>query len=99
MGMQAQLMQAMMQHLDNEPARGLPPVQVRDKRGEFMKGRPPVFTHASDPLEADNWLCAVEKQLNIAQCNDLENGQLQGAAQDWWESFQYGRPNDAPAIT
>ena len=26
MGIQAQLMQAMMQHLDNEPARGPPPV-------------------------------------------------------------------------
>ena len=104
MGMQAQLMQAMMQRLDNEPARVPPPVQVRDKRGEFMKGHPPVFTHASDPMEADDWLRAVEKQLNIAQCNDLENvlyasGQLQGAAQDWWDSFQYGRPNNAPAIT
>ena len=92
LGMQAQLMQAMMQRLDNEHARGPPPVQVRDKRGEFMKGRPPVFTHASDPMEADDWLRAVEKQLNIAQCNDLEkvlyaSGQLQGAAQDWWESF------------
>ena len=57
-----------------------------------MKGHPPVFTHASDPMEADDWLRAVEKQLNIAQCNDLEkvlyaSGQLQGAAQDWWESF------------
>ena len=72
MGMQAQLMQAMMQRLDNEPARGPPHVQVRDKRGEFMKGHPPLFTHASDPMEADDWLRAVEKQLNIAQCNDLE---------------------------
>ena len=97
MGMQAQLMQAMMQRLDNEPARGLPPVQVRDKRGEFMKGRPPVFTHATDPMEVDDWLRAVEKQLNIAQCNDLEkvlyaSGQLQGAAQDWWDSFQTNIP-------
>ena len=49
MRMQAQLMLAMMQRLDNEPTRGLPPIQVRDKHGEFMKGRPPVFTHASDP--------------------------------------------------
>ena len=66
LGMQAQLMQAMMQRLDNEPARGPLSVQVRDKRGEFMKDHPPVFTHASDPMEADDWLRAVEKQLNIA---------------------------------
>jgi len=59
---------------------------VRDKRGEFMKGRPPVFTYSADPMEADDWLRAVERQLNIAQCNDMEkllyaSGQLQGAAQ------------------
>jgi hypothetical protein len=65
-------MQAMMQHIDNQPAGGPPPVHVKDKHVEFMKGQPPVFTHVVDPLEADNWLCAVEKQLNIAQCSDLE---------------------------
>jgi hypothetical protein len=32
-----------------------------------------VFTHATDPLEADDWLRAVEKQLNIAQCDDRQN--------------------------
>jgi hypothetical protein len=101
MRMQTQLMQVVMDRLDNQPAGGPPPVQIRDKHGEFMKGRPPVFTHAFDPLEADDWLRAVEKQLNIAQCSDLEkvmyaSGQLQGAAQEWWEFYQYGRPNDAP---
>jgi hypothetical protein len=40
MGMQAQLMQTMMQRMDNEPVGGPPPVHVRDKRGEFMKGCP-----------------------------------------------------------
>ena len=92
MGMQAQLMQAMMQRRDNQPTRGPSPIQVWDKCEEFMKGRPPVFTHAVDPLEADDWLRAVEKQLNIAQCNDLEkvlyaSSQLQGADQDWWGSY------------
>ena len=63
-----------------------------------------MFTHTADPLEADDWLCAVEKQLDIAQCNDLEkvlytSDQLQGVVQDWWESYQYGRPNNALAIT
>ncbi|XP_066342184.1 uncharacterized protein [Miscanthus floridulus] len=55
-------------------------------------------------MEADDWLRAVEKQLNIAQCNDLDkvlytSSQHQGVAQNWWDSFQYGRPNNAPAIT
>jgi CubicO group peptidase (beta-lactamase class C family) len=56
MAMQAQLMQTVMDRLGEQPA----------------GGRPPVFTHASDPMEADDWLRAVEKQLSIAQCNDLE---------------------------
>jgi hypothetical protein len=72
MAMQAQLMQTVMDHLGEQPAGAPPPVQVRDKRGEFLKGRPHVFTHASEPMEADNWLRAVEKQLNIAQYNNLE---------------------------
>jgi hypothetical protein len=46
----------------------------------------------------------MEKQLNIAQCSYLDkvlyaSGQLQGAAQEWWESYQYGRPNNVPPIT
>ena len=103
---QNQLMQTLMQFIQHQPAGGPQPVQApaRDKRGEFLKGRPPVFNHAADPLDADDWLRAVERQLNIAQCNDQEkvlyaSAQLQRAAQDWWESFQYGRPNNAPAIT
>ena len=69
-----------------------------------MKGHSPTFSHTSEPLEADDWLRAVERQLDIAQCDDHEKvlyafGQLQGTAQDWWESFEYGRPNNAPAIT
>ena len=40
MGMQAQLMQTMMQHIHNQPARGPPPVHVRDKNGEY-EGTPP----------------------------------------------------------
>ena len=69
-----------------------------------MKGHPLTFSHASDPLEVDDWLRAVERQLDIAHCDDQEkvlfaSGQLQGVAQDQWESYQYGRPNNAGQIT
>jgi hypothetical protein len=99
---QNQMMQMFMQHMQNNlPAGGPPPVQVRDKREEFLKGRPPVFFHAADPLEADDWVRAVEKQLNIAQCNDMEkvlfaSSQLQGTTQACWESYEAARPNNAP---
>ena len=55
-------MQALVQNQQNQPIGGGP----RDKRGEFLKGRPSVFSHATDPLKAADWLRAVEKQLNIA---------------------------------
>ena len=63
-----------------------------------------MFSHATDALEADDWLYSVEKQLNIAQCDDQQkvlyaSGQLQGEAQDQWEAYEYGRPNNAPPVT
>ena len=73
-------MQALVQ---NQPIGGAP----RDKHGEFLNGRRLVFSHATIPLEVDDWLRAVEKQFNIAQCDDKQkvlytSGQLQGKAQD-----------------
>jgi hypothetical protein len=52
-----------------------------------LKGHLPVFKHSTDPLQADDWLHVVERQLEIAQCDDREKvlyvaGQLQGAALD-----------------
>ena len=55
-------MQALVQNQQNQPIGGAP----RDKHGEFLKGHPSVFSHATDSLEVDDWLHAVEKQLNIA---------------------------------
>ena len=49
-----------------------PPPQTRDRRAEFLRGHPPTFSHTSDPLQADDWLRAVEHQLDIAQCDDRE---------------------------
>ena len=100
LAVQTQLMQALVQNQQNHSIGGA----LRDKHGEFLKGRPLVFSHATNPLEADDWLRVVEKQLNIAQCNDQQkvlyvSGQLQGEVQDWWESFEYGHPANAPPIT
>jgi hypothetical protein len=54
-----------------------------NKHWEFMSHHPPVFTHAADPLEAEDWLKTVLKMLTITQCNDREKvlyaaGRLQG---------------------
>ena len=60
-----------------------------------------MFSHTSDPLQADDWLRAVERQSDIAQCDDRKRvlytaGQLRGAALDWWESH---RVQDREAFT
>ena len=90
-----QLMHTMVQTLNNmqnnhsvhhQP----PPPQSR--LGEFLRTRPPTFSQAKDPMEADDWLKAVEKTLMIAQCSDREKvlfaaHQLFGTAADWWETY------------
>ena len=60
--MQTQLLQTIAQSVLNNPHKA-PSI---DKRSEFMKGHPPTFSHTSKPLEADDWLTAVERQLDIA---------------------------------
>jgi hypothetical protein len=50
-----------MDRLGEQPAGASPPVQVCHKHEEFLKGRPLVFTHATDPMKADDWLRVVEK--------------------------------------
>ena len=73
MMMQTQLLQQMAQNMQNmEHGNENAPPQVRDKRGEFLKGHPPVFKHSTDPLQADDWLRAIERQLEIAQCDEKE---------------------------
>ncbi|WVZ92844.1 hypothetical protein U9M48_038882, partial [Paspalum notatum var. saurae] len=65
-----------------------------------VHGHPPTFSHATSHY--GRWrLRAVERQLDIAQCNDRErvlygSGQLRGAALDWWESY---RVQDREAFT
>jgi hypothetical protein len=76
-----------------------PPQQSRDRRADFLRGHPPTFSHAADPLQADDWLRSVERQLDFAQCDDRERvlyaaGQLRGSALDLWESYP-ARDRDA----
>jgi hypothetical protein len=63
-----------------------------NKHREFMSHRPPVFTHAADPLDADDWLKTVGKMLTTAQCDDREKvlfaaGRLFGSEGAWWDAY------------
>jgi hypothetical protein len=68
------------------------PQMPRDKHAEFMRDHPPMFAHYADPMDAEDWLRTVERELLIAQCNYREKvlygpRLLRGAAQSWWESY------------
>jgi hypothetical protein len=72
-----------------------PPPQQQapmNKHREFMSHRPPVFTHAADPLDADDWLKTVGNMLTTGQCDDREKvlfaaRRLQGPARAWWDDY------------
>jgi hypothetical protein len=92
--MQAQLLQTMQQTLVNMLAtqpQVLPP-SSRDRLGEFQRTKPPTFSQAMEPMDADNWLMSVEKKLQVVQCNNREkvllaSHQLSGLAADWWDAY------------
>jgi hypothetical protein len=68
------------------------PQMPRDKHVEFMRGHPLVFANSPDPMDAKDWLHAMERELSTAQCDDMEKvlygpHLLRGAAQSWWESY------------
>jgi hypothetical protein len=96
---------ANMQAQANNPPQ--PPLQQpapMNKHREFMSHRPPVFTHAADPLDADDWLKTVGKMLTTAQCDDREKimfatGRLQGSAGAWWDAYTTGCLHYRPCYT
>jgi hypothetical protein len=51
-----------------------------------------VSAHSADPMDAEDWLRTMERELHTAQCDDREKvlygpRLLRGAAQSWWESY------------
>jgi hypothetical protein len=64
---------------------------------EFLRVKPPTFSSTTNPIEANDWLHAIEKKLNLLQCNDQEKiafatHQLQGPASVWWDNYMVTRP-------
>nr|AAM00970.1 Putative retroelement [Oryza sativa Japonica Group]ABB47126.1 retrotransposon protein, putative, Ty3-gypsy subclass [Oryza sativa Japonica Group] len=91
-----QMHQRMLQHAEQQHQQfGPPPPQ--SKLPEFLLVRPPTFSSTTNPMEANDWLHAIEKKLNLLQCNDQEKvafatHQLQGPASAWWDNHMATRP-------
>ena len=65
---QTQLLTNMAQTMANMQAQmnQAPPPQQRDRHRDFMSHKPPTFSHAPDPLQADDWIKTIEKMMDIA---------------------------------
>jgi hypothetical protein len=69
-----------------------PPSPPRDRLGDFQRTKPPTFSHAMQPMDANDWLKPVEKKLQVVQCNNREkvllaSHQLSGPAADWCDAY------------
>jgi hypothetical protein len=54
--------------------------------------KPPIFSYAVEPMDADDWLKSVEKKLQVIQCNNREkvllaSHQFSGPVADWWDAY------------
>jgi hypothetical protein len=86
--MQAQMLQTMV-NLHGQPQ--APPPQ-RDMLRDFQHTKSPTFSHAMEPMDADDWLMSIEKKLQVVQCNNRErvllaSHQLSGLVADWWDAY------------
>jgi hypothetical protein len=69
-----------------------PPPLPRDILGDFEHAKPPIFSHAVESMDADDWHESVEKKLQVVQCNNREkvqlaSHQLTGPAAEWWVAY------------
>jgi hypothetical protein len=56
---------------------------------DFTDTRPPVFSKADEPLEANDWLQTMEQKFDLLQCTKYQKlvfttQQLRGATGVWW---------------
>ena len=65
---------------------------------DFLETRPPIFTKAKHPIEANEWIQTLEQKFHvIPQCTENQKAefvglQLQGPAGTWWASFLARQP-------
>nr|AAQ56486.1 putative polyprotein [Oryza sativa Japonica Group] len=98
---QVQLMNIMMQQLQNQQNQGNNHAPPQNKLAEFLHVRPPTFSSTTNPVEAGDWLHAIEKKLDLLQCTDQEkvsfaSHQLHGLASEWWDHFRLNRTTTEP---
>jgi hypothetical protein len=74
LAMQNELMRRL---IENDERHGTehqqPHHQERDSSySDFLETHPPVFADATDPLEADSWLCTTEFKFGLLRCTEYQ---------------------------
>ena len=64
---------------------------------DFTDTRPPVFTKADEPLEADDWLRTMEQKFGLIHCTEIQKPQfaaqqLRGPASAWYANLLAAQP-------
>jgi hypothetical protein len=74
LALQAQMLLTMHQTMVNMQAAQpqVPPPPLRDRLVDFQHTMPSTFSHAVEPMDADDWLKSMEKKLQVVQCNNRE---------------------------
>jgi hypothetical protein len=68
------------------------PPPLRDSLGDFQCTKLLAFSHAVEPMDANDWLNSIKKNLQVVQCNNCEkvllaSNQLSSPAIDWWDAY------------
>jgi hypothetical protein len=76
---------------------------MNEKLIEFLRTKPPTFGGSVNPLDADDWLRTILRELEPSNSEDrdkvlLATHQLTGTALAWWENY-YAAAKDPSAIT
>jgi Retrotransposon gag protein. len=99
---QTQLINMLVQQMQNQQGNNnVNPPPPQNKLADFLRVKPPTFSSTTNPVEAGDWLHAVEKKLELLQCTDQEkvvfaSHLLQGSASEWWDHFRMNRAEGQP---
>ena len=96
-----QTQQQIAQRLQQQPPHGAnhDGQNLATKYEHFMSMKPPLFTKAEEPLEADAWVKAIEAKFSVfvLPCSEERKAnfaalQLHGEALLWWEHYKSMQP-------
>jgi hypothetical protein len=73
------------------------------KLSDFQRTKPPNFYQAVDPMEADDWLRTIDKELEIPHCKEHDKvpfatHYLEGLVAIWWDNTKTVWPTEEKSV-